>query len=211
MTKIILARHGQSEANINLYFAGQYDAGLTEQGRLQAELLANWVFENYKIDKIYSSDLKRAYDTAVPLAEKCNLGIIKTSNFREIFAGDWQAMPYDTIKNTYTEDWKVWLEDIGNSGCTNGETVEELSKRVVKEITRIAKENDGKTIFIATHATPIRAIMTVFQKGNISFAREVDWTPNASVTVCNFDDGNIEFELVGYNDFLENLKSAFTS
>ena len=63
MTRIILVRHGQSVANANLIFAGHSDFDLTDFGRAQAELLAKHLHKNEKIDAIYSSDLKRAYNT----------------------------------------------------------------------------------------------------------------------------------------------------
>ena len=57
MTTFILTRHGQSTANVTTLFAGQLDPKLTELGAKQAEKMSDWITQNYKIDKIYSSDL----------------------------------------------------------------------------------------------------------------------------------------------------------
>ena len=186
-----MIRHGQSQANLDFRFAGQSDSPLTEQGVLQAERLTEWVAGHYTIDKIYSSDLCRAYQTAVPVARRMGLDIIKDESFREIFAGRWQGQAYELIKETYADDYACWLSDIGRARCTEGES--------------------GKTVLISTHATPIRAFQTVCQRGDVSFAKDVPWTANASVSVCVYEKGEFSFSLIGYNDYLADLKSKFPS
>ena len=79
MTRIILVRHGQSEANANFIFAGHSDFPLTEFGHAQAKLVAEYLAKNEKIDAIYSSDLKRAYYTAVPTSELLGIEIVKAA------------------------------------------------------------------------------------------------------------------------------------
>ena len=57
----------------------------------------------------------------------------------------------------------------------------------MKTLTEIAKENDGKTIAIATHATPIRAAQTIIERGDIKYMKYVPWVSNSSVTVFQYD------------------------
>ncbi len=207
MTKLILVRHGQSEANVLQCFAGNYNCNLTEYGLSQAERLSEFLYENFSIDKIYSSDLNRAYSTALPTAKKLSLDIEKNSNMREISAGLWEGMSFSDILEKYRANYEVWLTDIGNAQCNEGESVKDLYERVCREITKIAKENDGKTVLIATHATPIRVFQTYVEKGDVSFARDYQWVPNCSVTVCNYKNGKFELEQIGYNDYLKELKT----
>lgn len=211
MTNVILVRHGQSDANLNLYFAGHCNPNLTELGYKQAEKFSHWVLKNYKIDKIYSSDLLRAYNTAKPTAEKLGYNIIKDINFREINAGKWEGLKFEQLLIDYPEDYGMFINDIGNSRCTDGESVRELSVRVLAELKKVCEENDGKTILVATHATPIRSIQTILQKGDISYAKDVPWTPNASATVLKYEKGEFSFELIGYNDYLSDIKSELPS
>ena len=60
MTRILLVRHGESTANLEGLFAGDYDAPLTDLGHAQAECTANFVISNYQVDAVFSSDLARA-------------------------------------------------------------------------------------------------------------------------------------------------------
>ena len=67
-TTLILVRHGQSIGNATRVYLGHTNLGLTERGKMQAQLTAERLRDE-KIDAIYSSDLKRAHDTAMPHAE----------------------------------------------------------------------------------------------------------------------------------------------
>ena len=187
MTKLLLIRHGESEANNKGFFAGQYDAPLMPKGVEQAEKTAKYAVEKYHPVKIYASDLKRAYDTAIPVSKLIDADIITDQRIREIYAGKWQQMPFDDLEKTYPDDYRVWLNDIGNACCSGGESVKELSERVMAALTDIAKENDGETVAVATHATPIRAAQTVIQHGDIGYMKNVPWVSNGSVTVLEYN------------------------
>ncbi len=70
MTRLIITRHGQSIANAQYRFAGHSDFDLSEIGHKQAELAAEYISKNFTVDYIYSSDLLRAYNTALPTAKR---------------------------------------------------------------------------------------------------------------------------------------------
>ena len=69
MVRFLIIRHGYSKSNKEKKFTGQMDVGLDEAGVIQAECTGKYVAEKFNVDKIYSSDLCRAYDTAEPLSE----------------------------------------------------------------------------------------------------------------------------------------------
>ena len=81
MTRLVITRHGQSIANAEYRFAGHSDFDLSEIGKAQAELTSQYICAHEKIDVIYSSDLLRAYNTAVPTAKNLGLEIIPTEGF----------------------------------------------------------------------------------------------------------------------------------
>lgn len=202
MTEIILVRHGESLGNRKKVFLGHTDWDLTEKGYEQAKRVAEYI-DNYNIYKIYASDLKRAYNTVNEVAKRKNMPITATKEFREIFAGDWEAEEYSVINEKYSEDRYVWDHDIGNARCTNGESVRELQERVVKEFYRIAEENKGKTVLIGTHATPIRVLKCHILGKNIQEAKDIEWPKNASATIINVE--NKEIVLDAFADYLGDL------
>ena len=208
MTKLILIRHGESEANREHYFAGQYDAELMPRGREQAEMTAEYVFRKYSPEKIYASDLSRAYSTAEPISRLINAEIIKEPGLREIFAGRWQKMTFNDLEKEFPEEYGIWKTDIGNAKCPEGETVKELGERIMKTLEKIAKENPQKTIAIATHATPIRVAETIIEHGDIEYMKDVAWVSNGSVTVLEYD-GDWKVLSVSEDEHLGDERTVF--
>ena len=197
---MLLIRHGESEANNKGFFAGQYDALLMPKGVEQAEKTAIYIVEKYAPAKIYASDLKRAYCTAVPISKLIGSDIITVKGIREIYAGEWQHMSFDDLEKNFSTEYKVWLNDIGNACCNGGESVKELSERVMTSLTAIAKENDGETIAVATHATPIRAAQTIIQYGDISYMKNVPWVSNGSVTIIKYNGDNGDWKCLSVSE-----------
>lgn len=94
ITKIVLARHGETEWNAQGRFQGWSQTELLPAGKKQAELLARY-FPEKKIDAIYSSTLKRAHDTALAVAKRFGLCVKTDERLRELCFGDWEGQSFD--------------------------------------------------------------------------------------------------------------------
>jgi len=187
MTKILLVRHGESTANLQNVFAGHYDPELTELGHRQAECTAHFLLENYAIDAIYSSDLHRAYDTGRHFGDKAGLSITADRRLREIYAGAWEEKTFAAVEETYHADWVRWQNDPANAVCTDGESIRQLADRVTAALTEIAKENEGKTVLVTSHATPVKVAMWQALGGAPETLKSLPWVSNASVTELLWD------------------------
>lgn len=210
-TTLLLIRHGESEANREAYFAGQIDAELVENGICQAMTSAQFVKENYDVSAIYSSDLQRAYRTAECFSEVLGLDIIKETGLREINGGDFQGKQHAQLPELFPREYgNVWLHNIGNAKCPNGESVAELGQRVITTLEKIANENPGKTILISTHATPIRATQCIVENGSVENMENTPWASNASVTEITYEDGKWELIRASIDDHLKDLKTVFS-
>lgn len=205
MTTLLLVRHGQSQANLERRFAGHTNAVLTETGLKQAKLTAEYIKENYHVSKVYASDLSRAFETGKCISEAFGVDIIPNKNLREIYAGKWESMKFDDIISTYPSDYDIWLNDIGNARCTEGESPQELAERFLKALTTIAEENDGNTVVIATHATTIRVTQSTVQTGSLAEMKNIPWVTNASVSELEYNNGKWEFKKVSISDHLSSL------
>ena len=111
MTRVILVRHGQSQANIDEVFAGITDTHLTPRGEQQAESIARYLAAHEKIDKIYASDLTRVQSTVAPTAKTFDLPVINDTALREIHGGAWENQPYHEIKRKYLADFNIQYMD----------------------------------------------------------------------------------------------------
>lgn len=208
MTTLILIRHGESEANEKNIYIGQTDADLTERGKLQAQLTAKYVTQNYHVDAVYGSDLQRAFKTGKAVADLLNMEIQPRKGLREINAGKWEEIPFDDLETQFAKEYSVWLSDIGNAACVGGESVREMAKRVLAAITEIARENDGKTVVLATHATPIRAMMCLWKGLTLNEMKDVPWVNNASVTIVEYERGTYRVVQTGEDGHLEGLRTV---
>lgn len=200
-TTIIAVRHGYSKANAKNICTGHTDIDLTEQGILQAKMTAEYL-KNTHIDAIYSSDLCRACNTAVPIAESHNLKIIKNEGLREIFAGVWEGMTFEEIEKTYPEDYKIWKENIGISRPTDGETMPEIYERIKNTVFSIANDNLGKTVCITTHATPVRILQTLAMGIPVSELATTPWCANASISIFEYENDKLSTVQYGITEHL---------
>lgn len=201
MTHLIVIRHGQSVANKEDKFAGHSDFDLSDLGRRQAELAAEYIKERFTVDAAYASDLLRAYNTAVPTAKAFGIEVIPSKELREIYAGAWEGMPFPEVAEKYPEEFVNWRDNFEGAYCPEGETVREVRDRVVKEVRRIAEAHDGKTVLIAAHATPVRAIHCEANDKCDSYVG------NASINLFDYVDGRfIEIE-TGIVEHLGDLKT----
>ena len=187
MTRIIFVRHGESVGNLEHRFYGNFDKGLTPLGRQQADKAGEYILENYKLDIAYASDLGRAYETGEIIAKKQGLTPIPDKGLREIYAGVWENMLFDDIMTEYADEFEVWKNDIYNSKPTDGEKVCDLASRVKKAVWAIAEKNVGKTVLIASHATPIRTLGCEWRGEPYENMKDHPWVKNASVSVVDYD------------------------
>ena len=109
-TKIILVRHGECQGNIENRFRGRKDYPLNERGRKQALELAKEL-KGACPQVIYSSPLKRALETAQPLAELLSIKVTPDEGFNNISLGKWEGRLKSEISVEYPEEWKTWLNN----------------------------------------------------------------------------------------------------
>ncbi|MEQ3553187.1 histidine phosphatase family protein [Pseudonocardia nematodicida] len=90
LRRITLLRHGQTEYNAGGRMQGHLDTKLTADGRAQAAAAAP-LLAGFPFDRIVTSDLSRAYDTATAVAEATGLPLAVDKRLRETHLGDWQG------------------------------------------------------------------------------------------------------------------------
>ena len=186
---VYMIRHGESLGNLEKRFLGHTDLPLTDKGRAQAARAAAYLSANgIRPDAVYASSLSRAYETARIAAGQ---EPVPTLGMREIYAGEWEGLAFSEISARYPEEMKRWNEDIGASRPTEGESVRELSSRILEALFAIAKENAGKTVLIGTHATPVRLVETFSRGLSVKDASRVPWPTNASLSAYLVGDGEV--------------------
>jgi len=157
MSRLILIRHGETDYNAQHRYCGFSDPPLNNKGIIQSKRL-QVIFKDIEIDKIYSSDLKRAYESA-SIIFKSNQ-IEKTPEFREMNFGNFEGLKYEQLLQKYPQLYREWINNPLEVKIPHGESLKDLSKRVKEKIFFILHHYPGKTIAVVTHAGPIRIILT---------------------------------------------------
>jgi broad specificity phosphatase PhoE len=190
VTTIYLARHGESDWNAANRFQGHSDRPLTEEGRRQAETLAELVaVEN--VDTIYSSPLIRALETARIVAARTGLEVTELDDLREVDTGSWSGLSRAEVQERFPEGFERWIS--GGSGWEDGETYEEMGARVLGALKEIARADPGGRILVVSHGGPIRAIQAAANGMDIhEYRRLKPVEPNAGLSVVTVDDGRIQ-------------------
>lgn len=202
MKTIIMVRHGQSETNVHKVFTGQLNAPLTDAGREQARLMAQYL-DKFRVDKIYASSLDRAVETAQAIAERQNCPMEKRDELMEINSGEWQGLTFEEIAEKYPENYQLWKNNIGFATPDGGETCKQLYERVSAFLEKVLAQKE-EVICLVCHATPIRMMESFILAGSADGAQEIPWVPNASVTVYAYD-GKFTVVERGTCDFLGEL------
>jgi 2,3-bisphosphoglycerate-dependent phosphoglycerate mutase len=150
-TNVCLIRHGETDWNVELRMQGHTDIPLNVNGLAQAEAVAN-ALRGRRFDRLYSSDLLRALQTAEPAANVLRLPIYRSSALRERHYGAFQGMTRAEFAARHPEDCARMIQRDPEQqlpGAT--ETLRGFAARVVSALNEIAKRHPGEAILIFTH------------------------------------------------------------
>ncbi|MBI4641889.1 MAG: histidine phosphatase family protein [Candidatus Tectomicrobia bacterium] len=150
MTKLFLVRHGETTWNSEGRLQGHLDIPLNDKGRWQAKQAASRLVRA-NITAIYASDLIRAFETAQIIGKRLNLEVIPSQNLREANLGCFQGKTWAEIQQLYPDQFKARQLDPVHAVPEGGESVWQLSQRVIGEVERIIARHPESTVALATH------------------------------------------------------------
>ncbi|GAV86884.1 His_Phos_1 domain-containing protein, partial [Cephalotus follicularis] len=159
-TEIIVVRHGETEWNAIKRLQGQLDVELNDVGRQQAALTAGRLSREPKISAVYSSDLKRAFETAETIATSCGgLEVFKEPDLRERHLGDLQGLVLHEAAKLNTKSYKAFLSHKTSQDIPGGgESLDQLHDRCTSALERIHRKHKGERVVVVTHGGVIRAL-----------------------------------------------------
>jgi broad specificity phosphatase PhoE len=158
MTELILVRHGQTDWNLARRYQGQQDIPLNAEGLRQAHALTTLLSAEV-FDAIYSSDLKRALQTAQILLDDRNIPLITDTRLREIGFGDWEGELFREMFTKYPERFALSRNDPAIIMAPSGESVAQVAERtsaIADEITRLYPSG---RVLIVTHGMALATLV----------------------------------------------------
>jgi len=135
---------------------GNADVPLSERGRAQCELAAQMI-RSFGVDRIVSSPLLRAAETAEILGRALNLSIDFDPDLEEVRFGRWQGMTYDEIR--HDPDYHAFMADPLTQRTPGGETILDVQRRGIAGLSRV---RSGERVVFVSHGDIIRSALCHF-------------------------------------------------
>jgi alpha-ribazole phosphatase/probable phosphoglycerate mutase len=172
MNTTVFIRHG--ETDMAGRFCGHSDPALNPAGVSQAVRLAEEV-ATLGIKRIYSSDLRRASQTAIAIAERTGVDPVYLPAFREIHFGFWEGLGWQEIEEQFPEQAEQWLQAFPLHRAPGGESYAEFTTRIDAAIAPILESTAQTTAAIVTHRGVMRYALTKF----FHLSEDEAWTKTA--------------------------------
>ena len=153
MSGLLLIRH--AETDMAGTFCGHSDPPVNDRGKQQILDLVARVGDE-AIDEVYSSDLLRAIDTAMPVAQIYAAPVRIRRSLREIYFGDWEGLTWTDIERRDPHYAKRWAEEFPMLPAPGGELFADFHARVVEEIEHLLPLAKEKNIAVVTHGGVMR-------------------------------------------------------
>lgn len=180
MTKIYLIRHGETEWNKRRLQQGHSDIELNHEGLRQSADTSR-LLAGIRLSAIYSSDMKRASQTAEIIGREQGLQVVKEPGFREINEGDWEGLSQEQIAQRWPKIWKKR----GVLARPGGEAPMAVRDRALQAISRIVERHPGEGVAVIAHQGVIGWILNPFTESEESESRAFDRLRNGEVVVVD--------------------------
>jgi broad specificity phosphatase PhoE len=189
-------RHGESTWNRDHRIQGQLDPPLSEHGRAQAELLARRLASR-KPDAIYASDLKRALETARPIAAATGVEVQPLAELREIFLGEWEGLHTAEVAERFPEAWKGWTAEPDWDLVPGGEGAAKFEERAGAALDGVMERHPHGEAIVVTHGGVVQLALhrIVGKPSRGLFPFRIS---NASITLIEKRDSRLI--IAGVND-----------
>ena len=201
--RVIFVRPGETDWNFSERWQGWLDAPLNTHGRHQVERLA-MLLRNIGIGALYTSDLRRASETADAICRHTGIECKTDQRLRERNIGRWQGLKLDEVKDWFPSDYEEYMADRMTYVFPGGESLVQVQERTCAAFKDILKEDAAETIAIVSHTVSIRVLLMTLIEGYDAVTARLG---NSSVTTIARDgDG---WKMVVPNDtmHLDGLES----
>ena len=199
ITEFIFVRHGETVANVNKILQGHLNSELTENGIAQAKATAAYLADK-KFDVMFTSDLKRARDTAelIHAGFKAAPELIVTERLREWHGGRAEGRKWQEVIKETPELLNAFIRESENIRFPGGESRLEFQKRIDDFLSDVLEQYRGKHILMVSHGgVAQRMFHTV--AGVVSEKNLIPLGGNASISSFIYDDNRNAWQLVSWN------------
>jgi alpha-ribazole phosphatase len=205
MLRLFLVRHGQTEWNQGQRYQGHTDVPLDEIGRAQARLAGERLARE-KLKVVYSSDLKRANETAQIIAQAAGCELKSTLLLRETSFGGWEGKTRREIESESPALFDSFLSNPIDNRPPGGETLIEVQSRILQVLAQIREEVREGSAAIVGHGGSLRWIVIDALGAPIDTFRRLHYD-NGSISLIEYTQGSVWLSLFNDASHLNGLLS----
>lgn len=184
-TRLYLIRHGQTQWNKDGRYQGWTDIALSEEGLVQADLLAKR-FAFLPLDAIYVSPLGRAIATAEPIAKEKNLPLHVDEHFKEINFGEWEGHTIAELTEKFGKPYVDFFADPFENPMPGEGSFKTVGKRAMAGVEALLEKHKGQRIAIVSHGGLLRVLLVYLLQMDLAMYRSM-WLTNTSISVVDID------------------------
>jgi broad specificity phosphatase PhoE len=171
LTRLLLVRHGLTDAVGKLITGRLSGYPLNPAGQAEAEALAD-ALSNRKLAAVYSSPLERALHTAARIASRHGLAVIEREALTDIEFGDWSAQAIATLETQAA--FRRFNRHRAFCAIPNGERVVRVQARLVDALTDIAEAHPTSCVVVVSHGDPVRLAVAFFLGLPVDLAQRLE-------------------------------------
>jgi broad specificity phosphatase PhoE len=192
--RLVLVRHGQTSCNVENIWHGWDHCELTEEGQAQAGAVASRLASE-PIAGVYTSDSRRAWQTAAAIAGPHGLQPVPDAGLRERHAGDFEGLTISDIESRHPTVWQDRDADLWGWGPPGGEAMQTVLDRGLAVIHRLAERHPHDTVVVVSHMTMVRALIS--HLGQIPLAETYTQPfPSTGVTILTIEGDETRLEIL---------------
>jgi broad specificity phosphatase PhoE len=166
MKRLILTRKGETEANLRGVYQGQsVDSHLTSRGEKQARLLGEALKEQYRVERILTSPLMRAKETARAVAEILGVKVEVDEDLIEMNFGRFEGKTVSQAAREFPDAYQTWKSSPSQGQMPGGECFEDVLNRAGHFLEK-TRERKEATLLAVTHDAALRALLTLVEEKN---------------------------------------------
>jgi len=156
--RLLIVRHGATDTDNAQKCWGHCDLELSELGLAQAERLRHSL-ATQPWDAVYTSTLKRAWQTAEILNRGRGVDLTRCAELREIDFGKVEGLTFEEISEHYPDVARLWAGGSLELAFPGGESIPDVDKRVDRFARRLSKQKPEATVLVVAHGGPLRLLL----------------------------------------------------
>lgn len=180
-TRVYLMRHAETSAP-GVFHGAESDIGLSDRGFQQAKAAANYL-QKLKPDRIVSSGMRRALQTAKEISSACNLDVESHPQLHERKVGTLSG----TVNNLPDGPWRQtlsrWLKGDTDYSPEGAESFDQILARILPVWETITQKYAGDNIVVVAHGAVIKVLLlSILEEWQIEDWDKFGVVPNVGIS-----------------------------